>query len=205
MANPDYRVRARSIRVSPGRYIEARDATLYLGEVPVFYYPYYRRSLDRHPNNWVLTPGYRSRYGPYLLGAYHWYFSDDFAVTFHIDYRQRRGVGLGPDFNYDAGKLGKGKFESYYTHDDDPTAGGQTNVTTKSNRQRIRFSHEVSLRTNLTAKVVVREQGDPYVIRDFFESEYRRNTQPSSFLEVNQLWPNFSLNVLAQPQINNFF
>jgi LPS-assembly protein len=205
VANPGYRVRARSVRVAPGRYIEARDAVLYLGEVPVFYYPYYRRSLDRHPNNWVLTPGYRSRYGPYLLGTYNWYFSDDFAAAFHIDYRQRRGVGLGPDFNYDAGMLGKGKFESYYTHDDDPSAGGQTNVTTKSNRQRISFSHEVNLRTNLTAKVVVREQGDPYVIRDFFEGEYRRNIQPSSFLEVNQLWPNFSLNVLVQPQINNFF
>ncbi|MEO8425985.1 MAG: hypothetical protein ABI651_02620, partial [Verrucomicrobiota bacterium] len=167
LADPGYRVRARSIRVVPGRYIEARDATLYLGEVPVFYYPYYRRNLGRHPNNWVLTPGYRSRYGPYLLGTYNWYFSDYFAAAFHVDYRERRGVGFGPDFVYDAGKLGKGDFRSYYTHDNDPSAGGQTNVTTRSDRYRINFSHEVNLRTNLTAKVVVREQSDAYVIRDF--------------------------------------
>ena len=109
VANPGYRVRARSVRVAPGRYIEARDAMLYLGEVPVFYYPYYHRSLERHPNNWVLTPGYRSRYGPYLLGTYNWYFSDDFAAAFHIDYRQRRGVGARSGLQLRCRQAGQGE------------------------------------------------------------------------------------------------
>ena len=53
----------RQVTVVPGEYISGRDAVLYLGNVPVMYYPYYRRSLKRHPNNFVFTPGYRNRFG----------------------------------------------------------------------------------------------------------------------------------------------
>jgi len=42
---------------------------------------------------------------------------------------------------------------------------------------------------------VVREQSDAYVVRDFFESEYRANPQPKSFLEIDQHWSNFSLDL----------
>src|SRR5207237_398634 len=64
---PAYEIRARSIKIREGKSIEARNATLFIGNVPVMFFPYYNRSLVRHPNNWVLTPGYRSLYGPYLL------------------------------------------------------------------------------------------------------------------------------------------
>ncbi|HSH96272.1 MAG TPA: hypothetical protein VK968_19150, partial [Roseimicrobium sp.] len=201
---PGYTIRAKTLIVSPGNYIEARQATVYLGKVPVFYWPYYRRSLQRHPNNIVLTPGYRSRYGPYMLGTYNWYANDNLQGAFNMDYRQKRGVGGGPDLYYDLGKAGSGDFRYYVTRDEDAPLNSVAKQI-DDERQRIQFTHKVTLRTNLTAKAVVRYQTDEYFIRDFFEKEYRENIQPSTFLEVNQLWSNFSLNVLAQPQINDFF
>ena len=68
-AEPGYSVRAKRISIVPGEYIEAWDGTLYLGKVPVMYFPHYKRSLGRHPNNFSFVPGYRSRFGPYLLSA----------------------------------------------------------------------------------------------------------------------------------------
>ena len=44
-ADPAYRITAKEIIVAPGEFIEAHSATLWLGKVPVFYFPYYRRSL----------------------------------------------------------------------------------------------------------------------------------------------------------------
>jgi LPS-assembly protein len=205
IAQPGYHIRAAHMEIAPGRYIEARDAVLYLGKTPVFYYPHYRKSLDRHPNNFAFTPGYRSLYGAYLLGEYNWVWTTNLDGTIHLDYRTRRGVGTGLDFNYDLGKAGQGNLESYYAHDEDPMVNAPTNTVIKPDRQRISFSHHITIRTNLTARVVVREQSDPTVVRDFYEWEYRKNIQPDSFLEVSQLWPNFSLNALAQPQINDFF
>lgn len=204
LAEPGYRVRARKLTIIPGKSFEAEEATLLIGNVPVMYWPKYTRSLETHGDYWVVTPGYRSLYGPYVLGTYHRAFTTNFSADLHLDYRQKRGIGIGPDFNYDAGRWGQGEFRFYYTHDDAANTNGLGRAL-DNDRHRISFSHRVELRTNLTVKAVVREQSDAFIIRDFIESEYQRNIQPSTFLEVNQLWSNWSLNLLAQPRINDFF
>ena len=211
---PGFRVHARRLTIVPGKYFVARDAVLYFGNVPVFYFPYYRRNFDRRQGSFEFTPGYRSSYGPYLLGAYNWYWNEKLYGSLHADYRLKRGFGGGPDAYYDAGVLGEGTVKYYYLRDHEPgflifTNGLPTSSTNgvpiEKDRYRLAFTHQVNIRTNLTATVVLRQESDPFVGRDFFESEYRDNTQPGSFLDVNQRWSNFSLDVLAQPRINDFF
>jgi len=204
VATPGHRIRCRRLTIVPGESFEAEEATLFIGAVPVMYWPKYSRNLKTHGDYWVVTPGYRSLYGPYVLGTYHHAFTTNFSTDLHFDYRQLRGVGAGPDFNYDAGRWGQGGLKFYYTHDDQRgtnSSGGKLD----NDRHRISFSHRAEVRTNLTVTAVVREQSDAFLIRDFLEHEYLRNTQPSSFLEVNQLWSNWSLNILAQPRINDFY
>ncbi len=204
IADPGYRIRCRRLTIIPGKSFEAEEATLLIGDVPVMYWPKYSRTLATHGDYWVVTPGYRSLYGPYVMGTYHHVFTTNFSTDLHLDYRQLRGVGAGPDFNYDAGRWGQGEFKFYYAHDD--RAGTNAfGAPLNDDRHRISFSHRVDIRTNLTLKAVVREQGDAFVIRDFLEHEYQKNTQPSTFLELNQLWSNWSLNILVQPRINDFF
>ena len=202
---PGYKVRAKSIVFVPGKYIEARRAVLYMGKVPVFYMPWYRRHLDRHPNNFVFVPGYRSTYGPYLLGTYNWSIATNASAAFHFDYRVKRGVAGGPDLKYDLGPWGEGQLQTYFLHDEDPGTDPVTLRQIDPDRHRIAFAHSAFVRTNLTIKAVFNHQSDALVAHDFFETEYRKNVQPNSFVEVQQLWPNFSLNVLAQPRVNDFF
>ena len=204
-SDPGFRLRTRRLVIVPGEYIEARDAVLYIRNVPVFYYPYYRRSLKTHPNNFVLVPGYRSLYGPFLLTSYNWYWNDQLDGTLHLDTRQKRGFGFGPDFNYKLpGTLGEGTFKYYYTHDDEPGLDFDK-LPIEDERRRIWYTHRATLQSNLTAKIVVRYQSDAQVVRDFFETEYRKNVQPSTFAEVDKLWQNFSLNAVGQAQVNEFF
>ena len=59
--------------------------------------------------------------------------------------------------------------------------------------------------TNFSAKILANYQSDPLIIRDFFESEYPANIQPPSYGEANQLWPNFTLDAMAQPRLVSFF
>jgi LPS-assembly protein len=204
VAEPGYRVRAKSLVFVPGRYFEARHATLYLGKVPILYFPYYRRTLDRPPNRLLVTPGYRSRYGPYLLGEFDLNLRTNVAATLHLDYRLKRGVGFGPSVRYEWPRLGAGDLEFYYTRDEAPgeDPGG---LPIRTHRSRLSFTHQATLRTNLTAKIAVRRQSDAQFTRDFFESEFKRDPQPRSFLEVNQAWPNWTLDTLAQVQVNDFF
>ena len=203
-AGPGYSIHAKTIVVVPGEYIEARNATLRLGSVPVFYFPYYRRSLRHHPNHWTLTPGYRSSEGLYLLTSYNWYWNERLDGAVHLDGRTKRGVGLGPDFNWHLPKFGEGTAGYYYLHDIEP-GEDPFDQPIRTDRQRAFLTHFAEPRSNFTARLAVRYQSDAFVIRDFFESEYRENVQPKSFLEVNQLWRNFSLDLVAQPQVNTFF
>ena len=53
---PGFRVRARRLTIVPGKYFVARDAVLYFGNLPVFYFPYYRRQFDRRQSSFEFTP-----------------------------------------------------------------------------------------------------------------------------------------------------
>lgn len=204
VANPTYRVRAREVKLVPNEYIEAKGATLLLGKVPIMYLPSYRRPLDRPPNYFTFAPGYRSTWGAFLLSKYHWTIQTNLSLDLHLDYRTERGVGVGPDFLYDLGALGSGSLKTYYAYDERP--GTNFNGTPiPYNRYFVNFSHSAFVNTNLAVKTVLETQSDMYVVRDFFEAEYRKNMQPMSYLEVSQHWPNFSLDFVTVPQFNDFF
>ena len=201
--NPAIKIRASRMRITPNDKLEAWNAILYLDGVPVFYFPYYERNLGPHANNFDFVPGYRSSFGPFILGSYTWYLNEELNGKFHLDYREERGVGVGPDFNYNLGRWGKGELNYYYTHDDDPSTNF-VNSPVFENRQRLDFSYRADPYTNLEMRAHVQYQSDAGVVRDFFEGEYRQNPQPKTFIEVDKLWPNFSLDVLTQPRVDNF-
>ena len=68
VAGPAEKVRAKSLAIIPGKLFQARNATLYVDGVPLFYFPYYSRNLGERANNFTFLPGYQSRFGPFLLG-----------------------------------------------------------------------------------------------------------------------------------------
>lgn len=202
---PGYTIRARTITIAVGQYFEAHQATLFWGRTPVFYFPYYRRTLGQHPNNWEFEPGFRSIFGPYLLSAYNWYGNGLLDGTIHADVRERRGLATGPDLNLHLGNWGEAAFRYYYANDQDPSADGITAPHLGQNRQRLAFNYLVQPTSNLTVKAVANYQSDPLIIRDFFEREYDTNVEPISFAEMTQLWPNYTLDFEAQPRLVNYF
>ncbi len=202
-SDPGYLIRAKRITIVPGEYIKATGAVLKVGNLPLMYLPSWTRSLKRHPNHWVLLPGYRSRFGPYLLSSYHHYFADQVDASVDIDYRLKRGVGYGPEFRYDLPEIGHGELKYYRTHDDLPGLDASLRPIL-SERQRLWFEHQwENGSSNLTVKAAVRYQNDAQVIRDFFESEYRRNVQPATYVEVEKSWRNWTLNALTLPRVND--
>ena len=74
-------------------------------------------NLGAHANNWNFTPGYRSAYGPFLLTTYTWWLNDPVDGALHLDYREKRGLGVGPDLNLHLGRWGDAEFKYYYLHD----------------------------------------------------------------------------------------
>ena len=205
MSNPAFRVRGKKLTVVPNEYIEIEDAVAYMGNVPVFYYPKYRRELKRHEQNFVFVPGFRTTYGPYLLTTLNSYWNENLSTELHLDYRVDRGFGVGPGVFYNFKRWGRAEAEYYYLNDQDPMTNVFSGAPLPSDRDRFKFNYSARPYTNFTLKSSVNYQSDSQVIRDFFEEEYVRNSQPSTYVEAQQAWDNFSLNIFAQPQINDFF
>lgn len=203
-SQPGYRVKAKSLTFVPGRYIEARGATLQLGKVPVLYLPKYRHYLDGTRRDFEFKPGFRSLYGPYLLSAYNFSLATNMESAVHLDLRQRRGVGTGLDFRSDLGRFGTNDVLTYYTYDHE-AGTNSLGEDIDPHRWRVRMGATAFLNTNLTFRGLLRAQSDEYVLRDFYEREHRRDTQPQSYADLNQLWSNFSLDVLAQGQLYDFY
>jgi len=204
VAQPFQKMRAKYIKIVPGKYVQARHATLYLGDVPVFYFPYYSRKLDERANHFNFVPGYRSRYGPFLLSSYTWFWGDEFEGRLHMDYRLKRGVGTGADADYQLGRWGEANFKYYYLRDEQPEPD-VNGAPFPENRQIVRFSYQSSPLTNLSLKGAVNYQSDAGVLKEFFERAYRQNPQPNTFFDASKFWQNFSLDFYAQPRVNDFF
>lgn len=202
--DPFWRIKAKKVRLTNGKEAEIEGATFYAGDVPFFYLPYYQRMLGQHRNYISLTPGVRSTFGPYLLTHYHYQFTTNFDAGLNMDYRAKRGVGLGPDVHYDLGGLGEGMFRYYFARDSDVHTD-PTLLRYSEDRQRFRFSHLAQPRPDVAVRADVHYQSDPRFIRDFFEAEYRTNAQPVTVFEASKFWRNFSLSAVAQPQVNDFF
>jgi LPS-assembly protein len=128
----------------------------------------------------------------------------------HLDYRVKRGVGAGPDLNLHLGQWGEAAFKYYYLDDEGLNASTSTNSfqnlgAMSKNRQRFYLGYQATPFTNLNVKALVNYQSDPLVLHDFFEGDYTANPQPYTFIEVNQYWNNWSLDVETTPRLNDFF
>ena len=208
VADPTFRVRASHIKIVPGKYVEMWNAVLFVGDVPTFYFPYYRRNLGPHANNWNFSGGFRSQYGAFMLNNYTWWLNDAMDGKVHLDYYSERGVGIGPDVNLHLGQWGDATLKYYYIHDHDPYAG--TNGlpdygSINENRQRVYFGWQATPATNLNLKALVNYQSDAMMEHDFFQGSYAENPQPNTFVEAQKYSENWSLDTLTTPEVNNFF
>jgi lipopolysaccharide assembly outer membrane protein LptD (OstA) len=208
VSDPAIRIHASHVRIVPDKYIEAWNAVVFVDGVPVLYFPYLKRNIGPHANNWNFFAGYRSAYGAFLLTDYTWWLNDTVDGKFHLDYRTDRGPGIGPDFNLHLGQWGDATFKYYYLHDNNPyasTNGLPIPGPIPENRQRVYLGWQATPFTNLNVKALVNYQSDPFVLHDFFEGEYTKNPQPPTFTEINKYSENWSLDAEASPELNNFF
>ena len=208
ISDPAVRVRASRMKVVPGESVEMWNAVVLVHGVPMFYFPYYHRSLGIHANHFTFKPGFRSAYGAYMLNTYEWFVGDVADGKIHGDYRTKRGVGAGPDINLHLGQWGDFKFRYYYLSDNRPNASTNNLPVYRNipdNRQRFLMEWQATPATNFNVKAQVNYESDPLVLHDFFEGDYTDNPQPDTFVEANKYWDNWSLDALTTPEVNNFF
>ena len=113
------------VKYTDGKEVVAENMVLRLFEIPVFWVPYWWQPLNTD-YGWRVMPGYRTRWGAYLLTKYVYDITDDFRSSDYglrgatrVDLRAKNGVALGQSVRWKLGDFGTGKFKVYYLNDRD--------------------------------------------------------------------------------------
>lgn len=207
---PDFRVRSRSIRVYTDSRVVFVNSTLYLGRVPIFWFPYLWANIDN--TGFQFLPGYDSRWGPFILSSYTFPLGegDDVLATARLDFRGEYGVAVGGDLNFQYGKNDRsyGKFIGYYAFDDHVTtlqAPGEPSETRKrEGRYRVTFQHRLFLTDDIYATADLNLLSDKDMLEDYYPNEFRVDPQPDNYLGITKWDEFYTLSVLGRWQVNDF-
>src|SRR5207237_2880110 len=88
--DPSFHLQARTVRVYEKDYVVFQNVTFYLGEVPIFWWPYVYQSLD-DAFSFSISPAFLSSWGPSLLTSVTFPITEKIKGRVHLDYRSRRG------------------------------------------------------------------------------------------------------------------
>lgn len=204
---PDYQLRAKSARIYTGQRIIMRNVTLYVGNVPVFWWPYLYQPL-RRDMSYTLHPGYYSGWGFFTLSEWNFPIADNWDGRLHVDFRDQRGLAFGLDTNYRFGPNDQswGRFSSYFAPDSTPptiTVGGNKDKVT-SDRYRVSIQDRVYLTDDLWANININKISDVDMLRDFLPNEYRLDPQPDNVGSLTQWDKYYTLSLVYRKQLNNF-
>ncbi|PWU07013.1 MAG: hypothetical protein C5B47_06775 [Verrucomicrobia bacterium] len=226
-SQPDFHVQAKTMRIYKNDRVIFLYSTLYVGKVPVFWFPYLFSNRSR--TGFSLLPGYYSGWGGFVQMTYGIAWGPDAQnlATVHVDYRTERGIALGLDTDLQLGKnpANQGYFFAYWANDthprrsiNDPNEGllnlGPTNlpadfegsnpINTPHNRYRITYQQHLYLADDIYATCDLTKLSDVNMIQDFFPLEVRTNPNPDNNFSFTKWSPNYTLNLLTRFQMNSF-
>ncbi len=207
-AHPDFHLRAHTVRVYEKDRVIFQNVTFYIGDVPVFWFPYLYQSLDDE-FSFLIAPAYLSSWGPSLLGHITFPLTDNIKSTVRLDYRARRGPAIGFDNDIRYGKDDKSmaRIRTYFIQDQNPLINRTTIPRGDIGEGRYRFS--LQDRTIISGDVYaiadMTKLSDPYVLEDFFQSEFRVDPQPDNVFAVVKTSPFYTLTAMSRFQANDFF
>lgn len=205
---PDFHLNARSTRIYPDDRVIFKDVTFYIGQTPVFWWPYLYQSLDR-AFSYLIAPAYLSSWGPSLLGQITFPVGEKISATVKLDYRTRRGpaIGLNAEIPYGKGDSSIAKLTSYFLQDQNPDLN-RTSLPregTPTSRYRLTLTDRTQFTEDIHAIVDITKLSDGFVLQDFFPSEFRINPEPDNVVAVTKTSPFYTLTALGRLQLNSFF
>ncbi|MCC6737915.1 MAG: LPS assembly protein LptD [Planctomycetia bacterium] len=128
-------------------------------------------------------------------------------LGFDIDLLQRRGLGLGPEYEY-AWEDYLGFGDVYYIHDrgDVPPSDFNSRLypIEKDDRGRGRLFHRHTLWSGLSADLEFHYVSDRNFREEFLEKEFKNDKAPESYALVRFIEGNFAMTGLYRPRINSF-
>ena len=205
---PDFQLRATTVRVYENDRVIAKNVTLYVGRVPIFYWPYVYQSLN-DAFSFVVSPAYMSSWGPSLLSRLTFPITDNIKGNVRLDYRARRGIagGFESEMKYGKDRSSFAKLRTYFVRDENPLIN-RTSLprgAVPTDRYRLGLDNRTNFGNGFGGFSTLTKLSDDYVLQDFFQSEFRVNPRPENIVAVNRYHPRYVISAFTRFQFNNFY
>ncbi|MEA3489701.1 MAG: LPS assembly protein LptD [Candidatus Omnitrophota bacterium] len=212
---PHYRIAGEEIRVFPDDKVIARNVVMYIGKVPVMWFPYYYHPIIQTRAKVQFIPGTNTDWGYFVLSAWRFYVKGNSKVDVLLDYREKKGFGLGENFYYNASDfgmpgLGEGIFRSYFIYQNgfgtyDPTAF-RGEGTEPVWRKRFQWKHRIEFDPGTVGILEFNKLSDEYVLKDYFYNEYEENSPiPANYISIISSKSNYIFSIEANKRFNDFY
>ena len=202
-----YHVSGKTVEVQPGDYVKLWGGVWRFGPVPVLYVPYWYRNLE-DDFGWSFYPGHSSRMGTFLLSSYRYRLNAGLRGRSHVDYRSKRGIGLGQDFMWNVGDSEwKGTSKAYVIDDKEPLDEDDDPALSdiESTRYRIKVENIYAPTIADTIRVRGHYLSDTDILEDFFEDEFRQERQPDNYMTYTHRGDTYSASILFRARLNDFY
>jgi len=212
---PHYRISAGEIRIFPDEKIIAKNVVMYIGKVPVMWFPYYYHPIIQSRAKVQFIPGYNSDWGYFLLSAWRFYIKGTTRTDVMIDYRTRKGFAEGANLYYDFADfglkdLGHGFFRSYFIHQNDVGTYEPKPFRDEGDdvwkRQLLQWKHRIDFDKDTVGMMELNKYSDEYVLKDYFYDEYEENQEnPDNYASIISTKRNYTFTFLARTRLNDFY
>ena len=207
-SQPDFHLKPRSMRFYRDNRMIMTNATLYVGQTPVFWFPYLFSNLQQSAFQFV--PGYDSRWGPYLLTSYGAPVVEGVNAIARVEHRDKFAPSFGLDLDMKYGKDNRshGTFKSdYVTETKEFTlqeSPGGLPETKKVNRYRVAFQQRLFLTDDIYGTANLNVLSDPNFLEDFYLREFALDPQPDNSLSLTKWDEDYTLSLIGRWQVNEF-
>lgn len=211
---PNYHAKARSMTIYPNDRIVMKDVKIYIGDQPVFWFPYYVQPLDDELG-YFFKPGFSSPWGAFFLQQYGAMYGDHTLAKYMLDLRSERGIAGGVSFKSlrfrDNDKLGN--ILLYYAYDTSPLKGigreNRSEALVSQDRYRIDFQHRIYLpgpkESTWYLDFDITKLSDQFMLEDYYLNEFRTNPQPDNTISLVKHTDDFTATLWGRFQVNKFF
>jgi len=199
---PHYRVQSREVKIYLDDKVVAKHILLFAGNIPVLYMPYYVQPLNQGKTHVTVIPGESKEWGYYALTSIRYYLDDLNRGDILLDYRSKKGLGMGINHYYDTKRVGNGAVKFYYTYENYLV---YRDMGEKRSKYRVQLRHRWDIEEDTAALVEFNKLSDRNFIKDYFYNEYEElGDRPDSYISVITQKTDFSTQFLLRKRFDDF-